>query len=431
MRNFLFIVVVLVAALAQDTGKTVRHRKIAVEDPSVPAELVQAESALERGDLAVAEPLLKTVVARDASNYQAWFDLAFVYNAQGKSEESIAAYRKSVAAKPDVFESNLNLGLMLAKSNQPGAEQYLRAATKLKPSGHVEEGQARAWLSLGHVVEPTKPDEALEAYRHASQFQPKDPEPHLSAGAVLQKQNKYAEAEQEFKQALTLQPDSPEALIGIANIYMRGTRYVEAADTLRRLIAQRPAYAPAHIQLARVLAADRKFDEAIPEFQAALKLDPTDKEAQRDLAEVYASAGKYADAQLLYEALLGASPNDASLHHSLGRAYIKQRKFPQAQNEFFAALKLKPDLGEAYGDLAMAADQNKDYSTTIRALDLRAKFLPELPATYFLRATAYDHLRAYKQASANYHLFLEASNGQLPEQEWQARHRLIAIEPKK
>lgn len=431
MRNFLFIVVLLAAALAQDTGKTVRHRKIAVEDPSVPAELVQAESALEKGDLAGAEPLLKTVVARDASNYQAWFDLGFVYNAQGKREESIAAYRKSVAARPDVFESNLNLGLMLAKSNQPDAEQYLRAATTLKPSGHVEEGQARAWLSLGHVLEPTKPDEALEAYRHASQFQPKDPEPHLSAGAVLQKQNKYAEAEQEFKQALTLQPDSPEALIGIANIYMRGTRYVEAAGTLRRIIAQRPAYAPAHLQLARVLAADRKFDDAIPEFQAALKLDPTDKQAQRDLAEVYASAGRYADAQLLYEALLGASPNDASLHHSLGRAYIKQRKFPQAQQEFLAALKLKPDLGEAYGDLAMAADQNKDYSTTIRALDLRAKFLPELPATYFLRATAYDHLRAYKQASANYHLFLEASNGQLPEQEWQARHRLIAIEPKK
>ena len=110
---------------------------------------------------------------------------------------------------------------------------------------------------------------------------------------------------------------------------------------------------------------------------------------------------------------------------------MKQRKFPQAQQEFVATLKLKPDFGEAYGDLAMAADQNKDYPTTIRALDVRSKFLPELPATYFLRATAYDHLRAYKQAAENYHLFLQASNGQLPEQEWQARHRLIAIEPKK
>jgi protein-tyrosine phosphatase len=44
---------------------------------------------------------------------------------------------------------------------------------------------------------------------------------------------------------------------------------------------------------------------------------------------------------------------------------------------------------------------------------------------------AYDHLRDYKQAAENYHKFLEAARGAYPDQEWQARHRLIAIEPKK
>jgi hypothetical protein len=48
-----------------------------------------------------------------------------------------------------------------------------------------------------------------------------------------------------------------------------------------------------------------------------------------------------------------------------------------------------------------------------------------------MRASAYDHLRDFKNASANYHLFLKAANGKYPEQEWQATHRLIAIEPKK
>jgi hypothetical protein len=67
----------------------------------------------------------------------------------------------------------------------------------------------------------------------------------------------------------------------------------------------------------------------------------------------------------------------------------------------------------------------------IKALDARDKFLPQIPIGYFLRATAYDHLRDYKQASENYHRFLEVANGQFSDQEWQARHRLIAIEPKK
>jgi hypothetical protein len=51
--------------------------------------------------------------------------------------------------------------------------------------------------------------------------------------------------------------------------------------------------------------------------------------------------------------------------------------------------------------------------------------------TYFLRATAYDHLHDAKNAATNYHKFLETANGRFPDQEWQAKHRLIAIEPKK
>jgi len=103
-------------ALAQSTGQTVRHHKVVEEESFFPPELTQAESAIEKRDYASAEPLLKKVVAADPTNFQAWFDLGFVYNGLGNTENSIAAYRKSVAAKPDVFESNLNLGLMLAKT---------------------------------------------------------------------------------------------------------------------------------------------------------------------------------------------------------------------------------------------------------------------------------------------------------------------------
>ena len=166
---------------------------------------------IEKKDYANAETLLNKVVAAQPGNYQAWFDLGFVYNALGRTEDSIAAYRKSVAAKPDVFESNLNLGLMLAKNKQPGAEDFLKAATRLKPLSHVEEGHARAWLSLGSLLDDTDPDQAMEAYRQASALMPKDPEPRLSAGMLLEKQSKFADAEEQYKQALTLDPSSQDA----------------------------------------------------------------------------------------------------------------------------------------------------------------------------------------------------------------------------
>jgi len=426
----LFLAALGQQAAAQSSGQTVRHHRVAEASPVSP-ELVQAEDAIEKKDYAAAEPLLLKVVGADAANYQAWFDLGFVYNALGKNEDSINAYRKSVAAKPDVFESNLNLGLILAKTGQPEAEQFLRAATSLKPTADGDEGHARAWLSLAHVLENSKPEEAIAAYRQAAAFAPKDIEPHLSAGQLFEKQNHFADAVQEYKQALAIDPNSADALTGLANVDMRGQRWADAEEDLHKLVALDPNDAAARMQLGRVLAAAGHNDEAMQELQTAVKLAPSDAAAKRDLADLYASGKKYDLAEAQYHDLLAANPNDAELHHGLGKVLMKESKYSDAQQEFLTAVRLKQDFGAAYGDLAAAAVENKNYELAIKAADARARFLPEIPVSYFLRASAYDHLRDYKHAAENYHRFLEVANGQYPDQEWQARHRLIAIEPKK
>ena len=412
--------------------RAVRHVQVPDDDsPAQPEQLTAAEAAIDKKDYAAAEPLLQKVVDRQPASYVAWFDLGFVENALGKVDESIAAYRKSIAAKPDVFESNLNLGLQLAKTGQPDAEQFLRAATHLKPTSHGAEGQYRAWLSLAETIARTKPEEALAAYQHAETFQPKEAEPHLSAGQLLEQEDNYAEAEREYRHALALDPRSTDAVTGLANIYMRGRRFPEAEEYLRKLLTVEANSAAAHIQLGRVLAAEGKTDSAIAELQAGVKLTPGDDAAQRDLAEVYESAGKNDLAEAAYRALLASHPNEAELHRHLGQALLRQKKFTESQQEFISAVKLKPEMGEAYGDLAFAAGENKEYPVVIRALDARAKLLKDTPITYFMRASAYDHLRDYKNAAANFHLFLNTADGKYPDQEWQAKHRLIAIEPKK
>ncbi len=413
------------------TGSSSAHHTKVAEEVEPSPELMKAEAFIQKKDYASAEPLLRKVLSSDAANYEAWFDLGFAENGLGNLNESIAAYRKAVAAKPDVFESNLNLGLQLAKSGEGDAEQFLRAATQLKPTTHVADGQARAWLSLAHVLEAKNPEEAQSAYRQAAVLQPKDPEPHLAAGLLLEKADKFSDAEQEYKQALALDPSASDAEIGLANIYMRGRRFPEAEAELRKVLAAHPNEAQARIELGRVLAAEGKNDEAIAELQAGAKAAPADDSLQRDLADLYVLAKKYDQADAAYRALGAAHPNDAEIHQSLGGVLLKEKKFEEAQKEFLAAVKLKPDLGSAYGDLAFAASQNKDYPLTIKALDARAKFLPDNPPTYFLRASAYDHLRDIKRAAVNYHLFLNTAGGKYPDQEWQAKHRLIALEPKK
>ena len=414
---------------SQPHHKSAHHVQVA-EETGPPPELTQAEALIQKKSYAASEPLLQKVVASDPANYEAWFDLGFAENGMGKVDESIAAYRKSVEAKPDVFESNLNLGLQLAKTHQPDAEQFLVAATKLKPTSHMDEGHARAWLSLGHLIEATKVDEALAAFRQAAALEPKDPDPRLSAGILLEKSGKTSEAIDEYKAALALDP-SPDAVTALANIYLHGRRFPEAEEYLRKLVALSPRDAVAHVELGRVLVAENKNDDAVAELQTGAKLAPTDLSVQRDLADLYVTMGKTADAEAAYRVLSAANPNDAELHRSLGQCLLREKKFPEAQQELLITVKLKPNWGEAYGDVAFAASENKNYPLALQALDARVKFLPEIPITYFLRASAFDHLKDFKKAAVNYHLFLDNAQGKYPDQEWQAKHRLIAIQPKK
>jgi Tfp pilus assembly protein PilF len=429
LANVILLIALTAAALAQ-THTTIRHYKERIDD--TPPEIAQAEDAIQKNDFPGAETLLKKAIDKDPKNYQAWFDLGFVLNRLGRVEDSIHAYRQSVAAKPEVFETNLNLGLMLVRFNSPEAERYLRAATGLKPTDHVEEGQARAWLALAHLLENTKPEDALAAYRKASELTPKDPEPHLSAGLLQERQKEFSVAEAEYKQVLAVDPHSTEAAIGLTNLYMKSGRLGEAEPLLRRLATERPDDAGIHLQLGRVLAAQSKKDDAITEIQTALKLAPADSDAQREMADLYSSAGKNDLAENTYRALVTTQPKDPELHRGLGQALLRQKKFPEAQQEFLTALRLKRDSPDVYVDLAFAASENKNYELTIRALNGRTLLNTELPAIcFFLRASAYDHLRDYKLAAVDYHHFLDVANGKYPDQEWQATHRLIAIEPKK
>jgi len=429
LANAILLIALTAAALAQ-THTTIRHYKERIDD--TPPEIAQAEDAIQKNDFTGAEALLKKAIDKDPKNYQAWFDLGFVLNRLGRVEDSIHAYRQSVAAKPEVFETNLNLGLMLVRFNSPEAERYLRAATGLKPTDHVEEGQARAWLALAHLLENTKPEDALAAYRKASELTPKDPEPHLSAGLLQERQKEFSAAEAEYKQVLAVDPHSTEAAIGLTNLYMKSGRLGEAEPLLRGLATERPDDAGIHLQLGRVLAAQSKKDDAITEIQTALKLAPADSDAQREMADLYSSAGKNDLAENTYRALVTTQPKDPELHRGLGQALLRQKKFPEAQQEFLTALRLKRDSPDVYVDLAFAASENKNYELTIRALNGRTLLNADLPAIcFFLRASAYDHLRDYKLAAVDYHHFLDVANGKYPDQEWQATHRLIAIEPKK
>lgn len=430
--NLLLVAVLALPLFAdQQSPPTVRHHRVAEQsDDPAAADIEQAETAMENHDNIAAEILLKKALATNPQSYQAWFDLGYVYNVTQRIPDAIDAYRKSIVAKPDVFESNLNLGILLARQGEMAeAAKYLSAATELKPTANTDEGLSRAWLSLGLVEESRDPQKSLGAYAQAAKLNPKDPEPRVSAALLLEKQNKLDDAAREYQAAAALDPKATEPVAGLANVYSKQKKLSDAEVQLRKLLSLDQGNANARLQLSRVLAAEGKGDEAAALRDSSTSESAVDPRAALELGTGYVKSGNYAAAEEQFRIAVEGMPQDAEAHFALGSLLMEQKRYTESQEELLYAARLKPDMAGVYGNLAVVAAENKNYTLAIRALDERAKYLPEIPATYFLRATSYDYLKSTAKAVENYKQFLATDGGKMPNQEWQSRHRLTAIDP--
>lgn len=407
-------------------------QKAAAQSAPLPeaAALQRAERAMDQQQWSEAETILRRLVAADAKDAQAWFDLGYVMHAEQNYAGAIMAYRGAVAARPDSFECNLNLGLMLAHENQADASEYLEMATHLKPTGEdAQAGLARAWAALAQEQDFRSPKSALDSWQHAVTLAPGNSLHRVGLGEALERSGDAAGAEGEFRKAYELAPNSTDALAALSNFLMRAKRLPEAEVPLRRLVNLAPQDRNGHLQLGRVLSAEKKDAEAAAELRKALALRADDWDALRELAFVQERGKEYAAAEDSYRTLLTHFSNDAELYDGLGSVLLAQLKYAEAQNKLMACVRIRPEWGEALGQLALAAAGNKEYQLAIKSLDERKKLLEETPSSYFLRATCYDNLRRYAEAVESYKAFLAASHGQYPDDEWKARHRLRAIEP--
>ena len=178
-----------------------------------------------------------------------------------------------------------------------------------------------------------------------------------------------------------------------------------------------------------MLAAQDKA-EAIPLLQKLHDAHPKDPAITRMLASVLSVAGDYAGSDHLYVTLLAASPNDSAVLVALGQNLVRQLRFADAFATFNKATELDAANANGWSGLAFAASKIGQPSVTVHALTMRSKYLPEVPSTYFLWATAYDSLHQKGQAANYYKLFLDSSAGKSPNQEWQARQRLKLLSNK-
>jgi predicted Zn-dependent protease len=412
-------------------GSPEEHRDPKAEAKS--AKLAEANEALQAQDYPKALKLLTPLAEADPKDAHLLFDLAVAQDQLDQNSPAEASYRQAIADDETYLDPRVGLGLLLARAGRTAdAHTELLAAVALKSDDAPL--RARAYRALARLDVATAPGPARDELLEALKLTPTTPEDtELSAELAAGATNGQAAAEQAYRKSLAAEPNDPAATAGLAHLLLQAKKATEAEPMLTAALAEHPGDTRLTVQLAAVYAAEGKNDEALPLVEQLHTAHPDEPAVSRMLADLYAGSGDYAKAEPLLATLGGASPQDGVLADDHADALIHLGRFAEA-----VAL-LKPivaqpilfhspqDLGSAASHLAFASSENHDPVGCLQALVVRGTVLPPSPSSLFLEAISHDRLRQRKEAAEAYKRFLAAANGKFPDQEFQARHRLVAL----
>ncbi|HTV16705.1 MAG TPA: tetratricopeptide repeat protein [Acidobacteriaceae bacterium] len=390
------------------------------------------ESAIEAKNYVAATSQLDVWLSAHPNDARALFDRGYVADAQNQTADAESWYRKAIDADPKQFEARLALGMLLAAkgddADSQAAKEQLQAALQLQPNPPNPAAVAQADRALARLLRSSDPTGARDALVAALRLTPETEADTLLAAEIAEAAGNNDLAEEAYRKVLNEDPNSSAATAGLAHVYMAAKRYSDAQPLVEAALGRDPDDPALNAQLAAILSAEGKHDEALARLRKLHQLEPASASVTGMLADAEFQAGNLDQADALFVQLLASQPNDASLLDAHGQVLIRQQRYADAVAAFRKATAAKPDDIDAWSGIAFADSELHQYQDELTALSMRSKFAPENPSTLFLWATAFDNLHQTKQAVDAYHRFLAADQGKFPDQEWQAKHRLVALE---
>lgn len=168
------------------------------------------------------------------------------FKKQGRDEEAIRAFQKSLRIDSTRSDLRFELGLLYAKQgmNREAAGQFRKVVER-------EPDNASAYLELGLLAEQQADyPQAILHYQKAIALNPEDFVGHYNLGIIYWKLKEFDQAITEFKKTVSLNPD----------------------------------FVPAYINLARSYQDKGNSHQAILMYQKALEIEPNNPFAKNELA---------------------------------------------------------------------------------------------------------------------------------------------------
>jgi|SRR5579862_10526 len=297
--------------------------------------------------------IFKGCLDLDPGNAKAADYLGRSYEALGRTEDALAAYRSAVAgAAPGNPEPHLDLGTLLVENERPGdAVPYLLQAAGIAP------GDWRAHRALGKAyLQLNRLPEAQAELHKAVAIAPENAPLHFLLAQVLRKSGleDQARAETERYNALTGAHSAPDTPLAEARSLLESGKLDEAGQVIRRYLELHKTSADGHYLLGYILFKKQDPKSSLAEYTEAARYRTPGAADLEAVAGDYVLLKDYPDADKWFTKAVEWNPKDPLGWYYLGRTKYNENRFEEAVSAFEQCLRLDPGNVKAEDNLGLS-----------------------------------------------------------------------------
>lgn len=321
-----------------------------------------------------AVPLFAECLKLDPRNTKAADYLGLSYEALGKNEEALAAYRNAVeldaGGATKIPGPYLDLGTLLVQDGRPvDAIPYLQQAAAIASGDwQVHRELGKAYLQLNRLAE------AQVELRKAAALSPDNAPLHFLLAQALQKAGltEDARVETERYNALTGAHSSPDTPLAEARALLNSGKLDEAERVTRQYLKLHKSSADGHYLLGYILFKKQDPKSSLAEYTEAARYRTPSAADLEAVAGDYVLLKAYPDADKWFTKAVEWNPTDSLGWYYLGRTKYNENRFEEAVSAFEQCLKLDPrnvkaedNLGLSYEGLNQLDKATAAYRTAI------------------------------------------------------------------
>jgi tetratricopeptide (TPR) repeat protein len=219
---------------------------------------------------------LRSVLALDSNNLQAFSTLAFIYYDMNMLEMAKLVGNQAIKKADEIATGKFEEEKVEEAAEGGGGKGAKGKGKKKKgDSGGGEDGKAKEVdvREAGTGVTADMKKQLAMVYN--------------TLGLVELKRKNISPAISQFKKAVGLNPDLAEARLNLAALSLNNRDYATAEENFRSVVQAQPKNYEASIGLGVALRGAKKIEEAEAQYNAAQKLDPSNPSSYFNLGLLY------------------------------------------------------------------------------------------------------------------------------------------------